>query len=377
MDSGRKAPRLHCIDAIRSFAFVLLIWFHAGLFFTDHGWHISLPWRIPGISEVLHFVSQWRMMLIFLASGTALSFSLDSRGERDFVGRSAARLLPPLIFGLLVLIAPVLYFERLGTTREITLVQSYREHFMALVHGDLRWLHLWYLGYLFAFCAGLAMMWRLVKPIVMKVRGWQFGTSARDLAMVAALCLPLVAAEVFLRPIFPTRRNFVSDWASIVEFGTAFMYGGMLLRNRSFFTLVDHYRHVLLLLAVAAYACLRLAHAPMLKAAFTGVNEWLWILTIVAWMYRHFNVRNRLVGAFNRIVFPFYLIHQLVLIAVAVLLAKFPWSSPLLLYLCIVAAALLICCVLITQVLMRIPVLAPLLGITPAEKTGVKRLAEG
>ena len=63
------------IDALRIFAFSLLILYHVGMFYVqDWGWHVKSAYQFEWLQLPMLFVNQWRMSLLFIISGLAISF---------------------------------------------------------------------------------------------------------------------------------------------------------------------------------------------------------------------------------------------------------------------------------------------------------------
>lgn len=368
-DDSRK--RLYFIDSVRCFAFILLIGFHAGFLFTPRGWHLHAPHGIPGLADALHFLAQWRMPLIFLVSGCALSFSFDRYPGIRFPLRCAKRLLPPLIFGVCLLIPPVAYLEKLQSTEPERLWASYANHFANLFQGNLRWLHLWYLGYLSAFCIGIWILASCIRHWILRIRNWQMGDRWIHLVWAIGLCLPLILCEIFLRPHFPAKRNFISDWASVFEFAAIFTYGFILFRNGHFCRLLAKHRCFILLAGICSYATIQLLgfEPNAARPILTGINSWLWIMAIMGFSYRHLNRRIAFVHRFNRIIFPFYLIHQVVLLGLASLFfGALPWMNSWVSYLSITLLTTIASCLLISKVIVPIAPLGFLFGIEPRQR---------
>ncbi len=104
--SGRR----HDIDAVRLFAMVLLIGYHAIAAFMPFGPDLGMvqPFATPPSDSFvltslicMTFMNIWRIPVLFLVSGMAAAFSLRKRDVRGFVGERLFRLGLPLAFGSL------------------------------------------------------------------------------------------------------------------------------------------------------------------------------------------------------------------------------------------------------------------------------------
>ena len=112
----QNSQRRYDIDALRVLATLLLIIFHTGMVFTAFdGWHVQNLERSQAIGNLLAFIHQWHMPLFFLLAGASTYFALSVRSPRQYAGERFKRLLLPLLVGILVVIPPQVYFERLAT----------------------------------------------------------------------------------------------------------------------------------------------------------------------------------------------------------------------------------------------------------------------
>src|SRR5690349_9771485 len=106
---GRHAD----MDWLRVVAILLLHLFHTGMMFNSWGWHLKNPETLSVLEppmEVLHLV---RMPLLMLLAGAGTALALRRRGIGAFAWDRTKRLLWPLVFGMLVIVPPQIYIERL------------------------------------------------------------------------------------------------------------------------------------------------------------------------------------------------------------------------------------------------------------------------
>ena len=108
-----RADRRPDLDWLRVLAFGLLIAYHAGMAWSGWNWHLISVDSIDWLREGMRFVNRWRMPLIFVVSGAAIALALGSRSPRTFTLDRVKRLLVPLVFGMVVIVPPQIYLERL------------------------------------------------------------------------------------------------------------------------------------------------------------------------------------------------------------------------------------------------------------------------
>nr|HMQ56208.1 acyltransferase family protein [Anaerolineae bacterium] len=147
------------IDWLRVLATLAVFLFHCARFFNDEGWHIKNNELDLGMTIFVNIVAQWLMPLFFILSGGSIYYALVSRRSGAFIRERMTRLLPPLIFGILVLIPPQVYIESVSGQSDTvppfagSFLEFYPHYFDGFYAfgGYFAWmgLHLWYLLVLF------------------------------------------------------------------------------------------------------------------------------------------------------------------------------------------------------------------------------------
>jgi len=109
---GTQSIRLYFVDWLRVLAMVEIFFFHNARFydvFTD--WHVKNSSTSIGPSLLIGFMNEWLMPLFFLIAGVGVFLSLKFRQPVQFIRERSLRLLVPLVFGMVVIVAPQAYFE--------------------------------------------------------------------------------------------------------------------------------------------------------------------------------------------------------------------------------------------------------------------------
>ena len=92
-----------------------LVVFHAAVVFASGtSWFVNDPRPSPGFTVFLLWGSLWGMPLLFLVSGMGARYALRSRSAGAFIRERLGRLLVPLLTGLVLLVAPMFYLNRVG-----------------------------------------------------------------------------------------------------------------------------------------------------------------------------------------------------------------------------------------------------------------------
>lgn len=356
--SPPSSPRRHDVDNLRSLAVLLLVPFHTARLFDATPWHMKdAAAPHAGASVLLRAIELWQMPLLFLLAGMAAAYALESRGAAAFLRERAARLLLPLAFGILVLVPPQVWVERV--TPAAPLRQSapvFQGDFAAFLPeafvccypaANFSWHHLWFLPYLFLYAVLLALVSRAGDG--RRLAAWTAASPWR-LLLPAAL---LVAIELLLRPAFPGSHDLVADWANHAHYGLLVILGWSFARHAALEAGVARHARLLTALAVLATALwfaglpaarggMGLLDLPMpARLALRTVAEWLVLLALLAVARRWLGRRIPLLAAFAPLSFAFYMLHQTVIVLLG--WALFDWTgAPLTKGLVIAAATFLI-----------------------------------
>lgn len=366
--------RRHDIDALRALAFGLLILYHVGMYYVA-GWHWHL--KSPHAAEWLRWpmvaVNIWRMDLVFLVSGMAFGFLARGQTIAGLIRQRAWRLLLPLAFGMAVVVPFQAYAQGVANGRVAPGFGAFMLRYWvggpwpkgAFDGSDfpMTWNHLWYLAYLFTYTALLALLQPLLNAKAGRslrdrfngLRGWR---------LLLLPALPLTLSMLLLAPRFPATHAFVGDWYLHCLYFTVFLYGGCIGVDTGIWQELARLRRPALLLAgvcLGAYLATRpSACAGLLRALYL----WTALAAIVGFAHQHLNRPWHWLAWANDAVYPWYMLHQTLIIVAVVALAPLrlgPVLEPMLL----IAATVLGCWVLTDGLIRRMTWLRPLFGLKP------------
>jgi glucans biosynthesis protein C len=336
-----KAPyqRRHDLDWLRVGAFTLLILFHTGMFFGSWSWHVKNPETSPYFDYVMIFLHQWRIPLLFFISGAAVWFAMEKYRTRRFAWERVKRLLLPLIFGMILLVPPQVYYERLTQGREFA---SYLEFYGTVAQlepypeGNLSWHHLWYLPYVLAYSLLLLPILAFLKS----PRGRRL-LSRLDVAFqhggtLFVLLLPNLFSDLMLRPFWPGNyNNLLGDWAQFTAMLLVFFWGFLLASSSSVWPTLERNRFRLLSLAALTTFVRYLVWygdfgfpAAGLEHLLGSLHGGSCILTILAFGSRHLRFTCGFLKYANQAVYPFYILHQTITVAAGFHMMSWNLSIP-------------------------------------------------
>ena len=378
------AERRYDIDALRVGAFGLLILYHCGMFYVSGwGWHVKSQYQSDWLQVPMLFVNQWRIPLLFLASGLAIRLVWDRYSVRRLAARRTFRLLLPLVFGMAFIVAPQCYYEALGKGLIEPGFMSFMKNYLTFQDfpgeawgGEEQivwtWNHLWYLPYVWFYTMLLLPVYGLLAGPVARLRA--AFVSLRGWRLVLLPVLPLMFWGSVVYPRFPyISHAFFDDWYAHAMYGTIFFYGFLIGRDDGFWEELRRLRRPLLIAAAILYVCVLARNAWLpedtsgwleaLSLAITYLNRWLWLLTVMAWAFAYLNRPSRRLAYATEAVYPWYILHQTVIIVAGVNLARLS-LGPVLEPLLVVAMTIAACFLLHEFVIRRSRWLRPFFGLS-------------
>ena len=379
-----KTERRYDIDALRVFAFSLLILYHVAMFYVeDWGWHVKSSYEAGWLQFPMLLVNQWRMSLLFIISGLAVSFVWQRYTPGRFALRRLYRLLLPLLFGMAFIVSPQCYYEALGKG----LIEPGYGRFMLqyLTFQDFpgdawggeemivwTWNHLWYLAYVLFYSLLLIPVAILLDGPLQRVRSGFL--ALRGIFIFAVPVAILMFYGAFIYPKFPGMTGaFVDDWYAHAMYGTFFLIGYLIGRDEGFWRELERMRWVTAICALVFFALFMtrdlllpedsFAFADRVRSLIIYSNRWLWIIAILGWGHRLLNRPRRWLSYATGAVYPWYILHQTVIIVIGVHLAGYslgPVIEPAL----VLGGTIGTCYVLYEFAIRRSRILGPLVGVS-------------
>ncbi|MDQ8198928.1 acyltransferase family protein [Pelagicoccus enzymogenes] len=170
MQAPAKSDRLHYLDAVRAFALLLGIVFHASLSFTPMfiGWAVMDISTSPLISIFMMISHSFRMELFFLIAGFFSHMTFHKRGFRGFAKSRLTRIAIPFIIGWFILYPLIVSGWVMGAASlrgDVNILEGLKVGFQSLntlPSGILVGSHLWFLYYILIISAATLALRGLV-----------------------------------------------------------------------------------------------------------------------------------------------------------------------------------------------------------------------
>ena len=357
-------------DWLRVLAFGILVFFHTGMLFVHWDWHIKNNELSTGIEWPMIFVGEWRMSLIFLISGVGVFYSLGYRSMKIFFKDRLTRIIIPLIAGIFLLVAPQVYFERLTEGYDRNYLEFYRSFlsFEPYPSGDFSWHHLWFLLYIFVYSLLFAPIFFWIKKSKLYIGRF------KKWAVILIPVLWFGTGEFLLASLFPKTHALYNDWYAHFMYISIFLAGFFIAYSEDLqrqikdclkVTLVSASITVILLYSLFWIGNSGWDYIPtVIYHYLVAANRWLWIMVILGFSLQYLNVPSRNLTVVNQYVYPFYILHQTVIIVLGYYLRDVHWSI-LTKFTLITFSTFGICFIVIHFLIMRVNFLRVLFGMKP------------
>lgn len=338
--------RLYYVDWLRLFAVFLLFIFHTACVFKHGYFYIHSPEPHTFFTAVTMYIGQFHMHLFILLAGIASFYAMEFRSNKEYLRERFKRLFIPLLFGTLVLIAPLSYIRLLNPNPELvwpngyipdyagpeyskSYLEFYPDFFNGVFpNGNFEWGHLWFLAYLFVFSIICTPIFRYFKQNRGKQKIEYFSQYANKWYFLPLLFIPLVIVEGTLRGIFPNGlQNLVYDWANFLVYLILFIYGFFLFSHQNFLAVIDRSWKIALILAISVNSVQTILS---LNGVFDGIGAYspLWFVWVISatftmgcWLVFFLGFGKRFLDKGGKILdylrdgaLPYYILHQVVII---------------------------------------------------------------
>ena len=321
------------MDWLRIGAFALLILYHIGMYFVPWDWHVKIDPTIDWVALPMYATNGWRLPLLFLVSGyasAALAGKLGGAGA--FAKSRSTRLLVPLVFGVVVVIPPQPWIELVtqhGYAKSLGAFWTSDYFRFGKLDGIVlpTWQHLWFVVYLWVYTMLAALLLAAVPAATrMKVADGAAKLLSGWWLLIVPMLWWLLVHGAF--PGHDETHALFDDGPSHLHYLMAFGVGWLLRVRPVLFEAVARCWQAAAVLAVLAFVPIGWVEwtwpgdtkAPdqaitMFHVA-RQVQGWATIVALVGiadrWWNRDHSKRAMLAEA----VFPFYIIHQTIIVVV-------------------------------------------------------------
>ncbi|MFT6733915.1 MAG: hypothetical protein ACJAS9_002109 [Polaribacter sp.] len=375
MPSSKDMPsRRLDLDWLRVLAFGLLIFYHTGmLYVADWDFHVKSQYLSQNLQSVMLLVNPWRMAILWMISGIAIRFILAKVSLKHFLVTRSYRLLLPLLFAILVIIPPQLYYEM---TQNGDLNLSYWEFYKQFFnlenlifekysagiwhHIDVN--HLWYLRELWRFSLYLVILLPLFNSRVFKgVLDWFSGLNGYLSALI-------IAVPIFLIELL------IEDTKEPLGF-LFLIYGYLLGWNTVLWQKLKENAFLLLALSLILYVAIIIFYQMvwlnmseqtdknllLIGTLVYSLDRLVWVLAILAIGFRFLDYNSSKLQYLSEAVYPFYILHQTIIIVIGFEITQYHLGG--ISEACVILFSTFLFCFIGFEIIRRIDWIRPLFGL--------------
>ncbi|MFA5269217.1 MAG: acyltransferase family protein, partial [Methanoregula sp.] len=315
--------RLHYIDNLRWICILMLFPFHTAFIFSAgwYGYYVSSDYPLTAAQCFTVAVEPWIMPLLFCIAGMSTKFALQKRTPQMYLKDRVIKLLVPFLAGI-VLICPVIaYFALKFHTGYTGSFAGAFMHFFSSIHnfpdlngvgGDFSVDHLWFILSLFVISV-------VALGVILLVQ-WQPRLHLNP-KKVSLPVLVLLVIPVWL-------LNFVGIYEtgySVISYFAMFVIGYCLFAMDPVQAMVEKYRAVLLAawmvltIGVMGVYGMILGHYEVFwgYSVLFVLTGWIGVLALMGEGRHLFDITNTVTAYMGAASYPVYIIHQVVLVAIA------------------------------------------------------------
>lgn len=359
--------RRYDIDWLRNLGILLLFPFHAARVF-DY-WEVfyvknsELSWSLSWFIAVSAY---WFMPLLFYLAGVSSFYALKKRTESQYIKERFNRLFIPLLFGLLIIVPPQGYIAKLNQNgfneNYFNFLKGYFVDFSDLTgyFGSFTPAHLWFILYLFIFSIVALPIFKYLNKLQRK--GLKIIDYLKNPLIMIMLFIPLTLTEALPSPA--GKNPFYYFFIFLLGYLMCLHEGTQKTINKCKFRIL-----IFLLLYVPLWLIITSTYSniedgswiAILFAFLRNIAVWLTLIVILGYGKKHLNKKHRILSYMNKAAFPIYVLHQTVLIIVSVYIVRI---KGLIYYkFGLIVLLTLVLCILLYEILKRIPITRWLLGI--------------
>lgn len=323
------------IDWLRILAILGVLFFHAAMpFAAEEDWHIRNKETSNVLLEFNFWLSRFRMPLLFFISGVVSFYMMQKKSVLSFIGLRFRRLFIPLLSGMLVIVPPQVYMERLTQGFTGSYLDFYPSIFQGKPYpeGNTSWHHLWFIAYLFVYdlVAAPLFAWMAGSKSFAKRLGWLAEGKRIYLLMIPSI---IIYASLVLK--FPRTDDLIHDYTYLPYWFLFLLMGFVCITNSRLMDSLEKNRRTSLLLGLLLFGAMNYMRWNSAEPwdinpdtwkdslwttgylALIPAIAWFWIFALTGYGKKYLNKKTSFSSYASQIVYPFYIVHQTVIVILA------------------------------------------------------------
>ncbi|WP_405206643.1 acyltransferase [Aquimarina sp. LLG6339-5] len=345
--------RRYDLDWWRVISIFLVFLHHIGMPFNGDDFHIMNTESSKLLDDIMVFFEQFRLPLLFIISGTGTVFAFSKRNWIQFTKERTIRLIIPLIFGVLVIVPPQTYIENIES------YSSYLDFYKNILeHLEVN--HLWFIENLFYLSIGCIPIIIWIKSSYARSFKTLLDTFCSKPLGMFILVLPLMIIKIVAKHYFPEDDKSITNLSSTLYYGYFFLVGIIIAGKPTLWDSLKKYRKYNACIALMATLLFYIYYfLPNHIAStywdistrwdiwygLTALVGWTIITTMLGYGQIWLHKPSTLVKVLNQGIYPFYILHQTVIIVIGYYILPESWSISIKLLTLAITSFIIIICV--------------------------------
>jgi hypothetical protein len=313
------------------------------MLFNPWGWHIKNNETSETFRYWMVWSHFWRMPLLLFISGAGTFMALGKRTKGQFARERFTRLFIPLVFGMFVVVPPQIYFEYIDKYDGYGDFYKTVFEFQPYPGGSFSWHHLWFILYLFVYSLiAIPLLTFLRSPKSTRVKEFAFKMLSSPVGILFIPSSFILITQIVLRPYFPDETHaLVNDWAFFTFYFCFFLFGILCYSHQALWEAIGENRKSLLVTTIISLIPFYIFFIGLrgilplpwsedtIETAFdvTAIFvSWFTVITVIAYGQHYLNRPHPWLSKINEGLYPFYILHQTVIIFIGYYICQLPWS---------------------------------------------------
>ena len=315
-----EKKRRYDLDWLRIIAILAVYLHHIGMPFNGDDFHIMNSESSKVLDDIMVFFEQFRLPLLFLISGTGTMFAFSKRTWLQFAKERSKRLLIPLFFGILFIVPPQTYYEH---------IRDFDSYLDVYNNFDFNVNHLWFIENLF-------IMSIVLIPLILLLKSSKSNGFMKRLDRISSKkfgvflwVIPLIIITILFKKLFPSDSKAITNCSSTFYYGYFFVSGMLFTASRHIWDELKAHRKfnfiafvISFLLFYGYYFLPSTVLSPYLSIAsrwsiwylVCALVGWTLVTTALGYGQVWFNKKSKLLKICNEAIYPFYVLHQTVIV---------------------------------------------------------------
>lgn len=347
--------RKQYLDNLRTIMILLLFPVHTFMIWNDYGTRFYI-WAGENkvLSSLIIIVNPWIMALLFVAAGMSARYSLNKRGEKEFLKERCSKLLLPFISGTLLLVpVQTLYARKYFYGYHGSYFENVKYFFTHVTDlsgydGCFTPGHLWFLLFLYIISLFALFIIKKIPYETVSVR-----LEKANILGIIFLFLPVwFMSYIGAFGVYSLGRYF-----------TLYLLGYYMFTNEKIVDTMMKSKNIILGLFCLSQLMLVLAYYffSYYGDLFVNFVGWMGVLSCIIIGRLYLDKESKVTNYFKRASFAIYMLHQTILVTIGYyslrMLNNIVWQ------ICIIMFGSFIVTILCYEIIRRIPVLKRMIGV--------------